>query len=247
MHYVKSPEILREVAENLEKAAEKLEKVKVLDEKKKEKLIKLLKDASRNFMELSANVEVDNVEMAEFLRKRSVEIKNNCSDRDIERIGEKEFTNKIERMNLYSRTAFYDFQRSMLLKLKRFYRAFIFGMALYFVLAGLSTRPELAITALILAIPTILAMLSLQRRGYTGLMLAYAVAPIPIIQSAMLIRLFYSVVTNPEAIRKAAEALGKSEGFVVAYSYAVIVLSFVDFLLLSYGLYGLAKHRDAFL
>ncbi|BAA30479.1 247aa long hypothetical protein [Pyrococcus horikoshii OT3] len=247
MYLVKSPEILREVSENLKKASEKLEKVGVLEENKKRKAIKLLTEASQNFLKLSSEVEVDNVQMAEFFRKRSVEIKNNSTDRGIERIGEKEYMKSVEKMNLYSKAAFYDFKRSMLLELKKFYRLFIFGMALYFVLSGLSTRPELAITALILAIPAILSMLSLQRRGYTGLMLAYAVSPIPIIQSAMLIRMFYSVVTNPEAIRKAAEALGKSQEFVVVYSYLVIILSLIDFGLLSYGLYGLAKHRYAFL
>ncbi|AFK22788.1 putative Alpha glucosidase [Pyrococcus sp. ST04] len=224
-----------------------LTKVKILDPKKKEKAIKLLNEASENFLKLSGEVEKDNVEMAEFLRKRSVEIKNNTSDRVIQRIGEKKYLKDIERMNLYSKTAFYDFKPTMLKKLKKAYRMFIYGMALYFVLAGLSTRPELAITALILAIPAILSMLSLQRRGYTGLMLAYAVAPIPIIQSAMLVRMFYSVVTNPEAIKKAAELLGKSESFVVAYSYIVIILSIVDFVLLTYGIYALTKHRHAFL
>ncbi|AEC52870.1 hypothetical protein PNA2_1956 [Pyrococcus sp. NA2] len=244
---MKSPEILKEVSENLKRASEKLGRVKVLENKKKEKAMKLLNEASENFLRLSSEVEVDNVEMAEFLRKRSVEIKNNSTDRAIERIGEKEYMKSVEKMNLYSKTAFYDFKRSMLMELKKFYRAFIFGMALYFVLSGLSTRPEFAMTALILAIPSILAMLSLQRRGYTGLMLAYAVSPIPIIQSAILIRMFHAVVTNPEAIRKAAEALGKSEEFIVLYSYAVIILSFLDFALLSYGLYGLSKHRYAFL
>ncbi|MFA4639858.1 alkaline-shock protein [Pyrococcus kukulkanii] len=244
---MKSSDILREVAENLKLTIERLQKVKVLGEKKKKRAINLLNEASENFLILSGEVEKDNIEMAEFLRKKSVEIKNNTSDRAIERIGEKEYLKSIEKMNLYSKTAFYDFKPTKLKELKRAYRAFIYGMALYFVLAGLSTRPELAITALILAIPAILSMLSLQRRGYTGLMLAYAVSPIPIIQSAMLVRMFYSVVTNPEMIKKAAEVLGKSESFIVAYSWGVILLSFIDFALLTYGIYSLTKHRHAFL
>ncbi|AAL81380.1 alkaline-shock protein [Pyrococcus furiosus DSM 3638] len=244
---MKSPEILKEVSENLIKTIEKLEKVKVFEEKRKRKLISLLEEASGNFLKLSGEVENDNVQMAEFLRKRSVEIKNNTNDKAIERMGEKEYIKAVEKMNLYSKTAFYDFKPTMLRKLKKAYRSFIFGMALYFVLAGLSTRPELAVTALILAIPAILSMLSLQRRGYTGLMLAYAVAPIPMIQSPMLIRMFYGVLRDPEAIRTAAEYLGKSETFIVVYAYVVIILSIVDFALLAYGLYGLTKHRHAFL
>lgn len=46
---MKSPEILREVSENLKKASEKLEKVGVLEENKKRKAIKLLTEASQNF------------------------------------------------------------------------------------------------------------------------------------------------------------------------------------------------------
>jgi len=244
---VKSPDILREVAENLKLTVERLQRIKVLEQKKKEKAIKLLNEAAENFLKLSGEVEKDNVEMAEFLRKRSVEIKNNTSDRAIERVGEKEYMGSIKKMNLYSKTAFYDFKPTRLKELRRAYRTFIYGMALYFVLAGLSTRSELAITALILAIPAILSMLSLQRRGYTGLMLAYAVAPIPIIQSAMLVRMFYAVLNSPEAIKKAAEVLGRSESFIVAYSWVVILLSIADFALLTYGLYSLTKHRHAFL
>lgn len=63
---MKSPEILREVSENLKKASEKLEKVGVLEENKKRKAIKLLTEASQNFLKLSSEVEVDNVQMAEF-------------------------------------------------------------------------------------------------------------------------------------------------------------------------------------
>ncbi|ASJ16840.1 alkaline-shock protein [Thermococcus chitonophagus] len=244
---MKSPDILREVAENLKLTIERLQRVKILEQKKKEKAIKLLNEAVENFLKLSGEVEKDNTEMAEFLRKRSVEIKNNTSDRAIERIGENEYIKSIEKMNLYSKTAFYDFKPTKLKELRRAYRTFIYGMALYFVLAGLSTRSELAVTALILAIPAILSMLSLQRRGYTGLMLAYAVAPIPIIQSVMLVRMFHAVLSNPEAIKKAAEVLGKSESFIIAYSWIVILLSIVDFALLTYGIYSLTKHRHAFL
>ncbi|AEH24680.1 hypothetical protein [Pyrococcus yayanosii] len=244
---MKSSAILKEVAENLKLTVERLNKVKALEEKDKKKAIRLLMEASDNFLRLSDEVEIDNEQLAEFFRKRSVQLKNNAHDKGIERMGRKEFLNEVKRMNLYSKAAPYDFKPGKLRELKRAYRTFIFGMALYFLLSGLSLRQEFAITGLILAIPAILSMLSLQRRGYTGWMLAFAVAPIPIIQSAIIVRMFYSVVSNPEVVKKVAEFLGKSEGFVMGYSYAVMLLATLDFILLTYGLYSLYKHRHAFL
>jgi len=244
---VKSPSILEDTAEVLEATVSNVERLTVLSEKEKGKVISLLREAAENFRRLSKNVKNDNVELAEFFYKKARELKAMSTDRGIEKGGKKEFMERVRKMNLYSKSAVYDFDPDMLKALKRAYRTYIFGMTAFFLLVGVYMSQIMAVTALILAIPIILSMLSLQRRGYLGLLLAYSAAPIPIIQGVMGLTYGWKQLTTPGAIDKIAEIIHKSPSFVEGWLIFMVILSAVELYLIIYGLYLLYKHRHAFL
>nr|WP_240911850.1 alpha-glucosidase [Thermococcus sp. M36] len=204
-------------------------------------------EAAKNFKELSENVKNDNVQLAEFFYKRAKELKNSTSDKGIEKIGKKAYMNLVKKMNLYSKSGIYDFDPDMLKSLKKAYRTYLFGMTAFFVLVGVYMSTVMAITALILAIPIILSMLSLQRRGYMGLLLAFSAAPVPIIQGVMGASYGIRALNDPAVIEQIAREMGKSISFVQGYLGFMVVLSVVELYLIIRGLYLLYKHRHAFL
>jgi len=244
---VKSPGILEDTAEVLETTIPRVERLTVLNEKEKKKVISLLKEAAENFRRLAKNVKKDNVELAEFFFKKAKELKNMSTDKGIEREGKKKYLERVKKMNLYSKSAVYDFDPEMLKALKKAYRTYIFGMTAFFLLVGVYMSQIMAVTALILAIPIILSMLSLQRRGYLGLLLAYSAAPIPIIQGVMGLTYGIRQLTTPGAIEKIAGTINKSPQFVEGWLIFMVVLSAVELYLILSGLYLLYKHRHAFL
>ncbi|WP_457741623.1 alpha-glucosidase [Thermococcus sp.] len=244
---MKSPGILEDTAEVLETTIPRVERLTVLGEKEKKRVIKLLREAAENFKRLSENVKKDNVQLAEFFFKKAKELKNLSTDKGIEREGKKKYIERVRKMNLYSKSAVYDFDPNMLKALKRAYRTYIFGMTAFFLLVGVYMSQIMAVTALILAIPIILSMLSLQRRGYLGLLLAYSAAPIPIIQGVMGLIYGWKQLTTPGAIEKIAGTIHKSPEFVRGWLIFMVILSAVELYLIVYGLYLLYRHRHAFL
>jgi len=169
------------------------------------------------------------------------------TDKAIEKEGKKKYLKLADRILLYSRSAEYDFKPEKLAELKKVYRKYLFGMTAFFVLTGLYLNQFLAITALILAIPIILSMLSLQRRGYLGLLLAYSAIPIPMVVGIMALRYGIDSLTNPEKVQKIAEALGKSTTVAQGYLVLLILLAALELYLLGSAIFGLYKHRHAFL
>ncbi|AHF79443.1 hypothetical protein [Thermococcus paralvinellae] len=242
---MKSPGILKETAEVLRQTKERVLNLKALSEKNKQKVLRLLDEAARNFEELSSDVVIDNVELAEFFHRKAVELKNNTYDKRIERLGEKEYVRDVERINRYSKAAPYDFS-GKIKELNKVYKAYLYGLVPFFIISGVF-GPAYAITALILVIPALLSLFSMKKRGSLGLMLAYAVIPIPLIMGAMTIRYSIWALMNQQEVQKVAEALGKSIGFAQATLILLLVLSVLEFTLLSYAAYGLYKHRHAFL
>jgi len=244
---VKSPAILEDTAEVLETTIPRVERLTVLSEKDKRKVISLIREAAGNFKTLAGNVKKDNVQLAEFFFKKAKELKNLSTDNGIEKEGRKKYIGRAKKMNLYSKSAVYDFDPGMLKALKRSYRTYLFGMTAFFLLVGVYMSQIMAVTALILAIPTILSMLSLQRRGYLGLLLAYSTIPIPIIQGAMGLTYGLRQLTTPGAIGKITEMISKSPGFVKGWLIFMVILSAIELYLILYGSYLLYKHRHAFL
>ncbi|AIU69856.1 alpha-glucosidase [Thermococcus eurythermalis] len=244
---MKSEKILLETAEVLESTIERVERLSSLNEKEKARVKEALREAAKNLRELASQVENDNEELAEFFYKKAKELKVMSTDKNIEKEGKKNYLKAVSKTLLYSRSAKYDFKPGELAELKKVYRKYIFGMTSFFVLTGAYLNPFLAVTALILAIPIILSMLSLQRRGYTGLLLAYSAMPIPIIAGVMVLRYSLASLIDPQKVQEIAEALGKSTTFAQGYLTFLIILAAVELYLLGSALVGLYKHRHAFL
>ena len=242
---MKSPGILKETAEVLKQTKERVLKLKSLSEKNKQKVLRLLDEAARNFEELSCDVVIDNVELAEFFHRKAVELKNNTYDKKIERLGEKEYVRDAERINRYSKAAPYDFS-GKIKELNKVYKAYLYGLVPFFIISGIF-GPAYAITALILVIPALLSLFSMKKRGSLGLMLAYAVIPIPLVMGALTIRYSIWALMNQQEVQRVAEALGKGIGFAQATLVLLLALSVLELTLLGYAAYGLYKHRHAFL
>ncbi len=242
---MKSAEILRDVAQTLEDVEKRINSLKSLSDKDKQKALRLLDEAKRNFLELSDNLAADNEELANFFLKRAVKLKNNTTDRYIDKIGSKEYMKDVAAMNKYSKVAPYDFAGEVKV-LRRAYLAFLLGMVPFYVISGIF-GPMYAVTALILIIPTLLAMLSLRKRGSLGLMLAFAVMPIPMVMGAFSLRYAIYALGNHEEIVRIAEELGRSTGFAQGVVALTGVLGAATIILLSYASYMLYKHRHAFL
>ena len=242
---MKSPGILKETAEVLRQTKERVLNLKSLSEKNKQKVLRLLDEAARNFEELSCDVVIDNVELAEFFHRKAVELKNNTYDKRIERLGEKEYVRDAERINRYSKAAPYDFA-GKIKELNKVYKAYLYGLIPFFIISGIF-GPAYAITALILVIPALLSLFSMKKRGSLGLMLAYAVIPIPLIMGALTIRYSIWALMSQQEVQRVAEALGKGIGFAQATLVLLLALSVLELTLLGYAAYGLYKHRHAFL
>ncbi|ASJ08668.1 alpha-glucosidase [Thermococcus siculi] len=242
---MKSAEILRDVAQTLEDVEKRINSLKSLSDKNKQKALRLLDEARRNFLDLADNLVNDNEELANFFLKRAVRLKNNTTDKYIEKMGQKEYMKDVDLMNRYSKVAPYDFAGEVKV-LRRTYFAFLAGMVPFYIVSGIF-GPMYAFTALILIIPTLLAMLSMRKRGKLGLMLGFAVMPIPMVMGAFSIRYAFYAFNNPEELAKIAEAFGRSIGFAQGVVATVGVLGAATLILLGYASYMLYKHRHAFL
>ncbi len=244
---MRSRAILEDTAEVIETTVPRVQRMKTLTGRERERVIEKLEEASRNFRELAASVQNDNEELAEFFFKKAKELKNMSVDREIEREGKGKYLKLVDRILIYSRSARYDFQPEAMKELKGVYRRYLFGMTLFFVLSGLYLNRFIAITALILAIPIILSMLALQRRGHLGLLLAYSAIPIPLITGAMAIQYSLAALRDPAKIQEIASAIHKSTTFVHGYLLVLAILGATEIYLLVSAMIGLYKHRHAFL
>ena len=242
---MESEKILREVAEVIDEIKARVERLDVLSDKDKRKALILLDEAKRNFLKVAENVVYDNEELANFFLKRANRIKNSTNNKAIEKIGTKEYMKMVSQLNRYSKVAPYDFSGKVK-ELQKAYRAFLFGMIPFYIISGVF-GPMYAVTALILVIPTLLAILSLRKRGSLGLMLAFAVMPIPMIMGAFSVRYMTYALTNQAELQKIAETLGKS--ITVAQLVVVFIglMGLASLVLLGYASYMLYKHRHAFL
>ncbi len=231
----------------LEGTLSRVDRLTVISEKEKARVKKLLKESAENFRTVSEKVKKDNTQLAEFFYKKATQLKTESTDKNIEKNGKKSYLQAVKKMGLYSKSAIYDFDPDKLKELKKAYRTYIFGMTSFFILAGVYMSQVMAITALILAIPIVLSMLSLQKRGYMGLLLAFSAVPIPILQGVMGLTYGLRTIGSPELISKIAGTMGKSTSFIQGYLVFMIVLSAVELYLIGTGIYLLYKHRHAFL
>jgi len=242
---MESEKILIEVANVIDDIKARVDNLKVLQDRDKRKVLVLLDEAKRNFLKVAENIVYDNEELANFFLKRATKLKNSTNDKTIGRIGTKEYISMVSQLNRYSKVVPYDFSGKVK-DLQKAYRAFLFGLIPFYIISGIF-GPAYAITALILVIPTLLAIFGLRKRGSLGLLLAFAVMPIPIVMGAFSVRYMAYALTHQAEIQRIAETLGKS--VLVAQLIVLIIglLGLASVVLLSYASYMLYKHRYAFL
>jgi len=243
--FVKSPELLRETAKVLEETEEKIKGLTSLSPKRKQIALKKIREAKENFRKIADDVVIDNEELANFFLKRAVKLKNSTNNKSIERLGEKEYLKDVEAMFRYSKAAPYDFA-GLMKYVNRAYKAYVWGMISFFVVTAF-LPVEFKITSLILLIPILLSLLSLRKRGYTGLMLAFAAIPIPLITGALAVRAYIDVFINPTALQEAAQGLGVSPTTAQIVAGVMVLFGIAELVLLSYAIYMFYKHRHAFL
>ncbi|HIH72002.1 MAG TPA: alpha-glucosidase [Thermococcaceae archaeon] len=242
---MKSPELLRETAKVLEETEEKIKGLTSLSPKRKQIALKKIREAKENFRKIADDVVIDNEELANFFLKRAVKLKNSTNNKSIERLGEKEYLKDVEAMFRYSKAAPYDFA-GLMKYVNRAYKAYVWGMISFFVVTAF-LPVEFKITSLILLIPILLSLLSLRKRGYTGLMLAFAAIPIPLITGALAVRAYIDVFINPTALQEAAQGLGVSPTTAQIVAGVMVLFGIAELVLLSYAIYMFYKHRHAFL
>lgn len=242
---MKSPELLRETAKVLEETEEKIKGLTSLSPKRKQIALKKIREAKENFRKIADDVVIDNEELANFFLKRAVKLKNPTNNKSIERLGEKEYLKDVEAMFRYSKAAPYDFA-GLMKYVNRAYKAYVWGMVSFFVVTAF-LPVEFKITSLILLIPILLSLLSLRKRGYTGLMLAFAAIPIPLITGALAVRAYIDVFINPTALQEAAQGLGVSTTTAQIVAGVMVLFGIAELVLLSYAIYMFYKHRHAFL
>ncbi|MDK2782768.1 MAG: hypothetical protein PWP49_448 [Thermococcaceae archaeon] len=242
---MKSPELLRETAKVLEETEEKIKGLTSLSPKRKQIALKKIREAKENFRKIADDVVIDNEELANFFLKRAVKLKNSTNNKSIERLGEKEYLKDVEAMFRYSKAAPYDFA-GLMKYVNRAYKAYVWGMVSFFVVTAF-LPVEFKITSLILLIPILLSLLSLRKRGYTGLMLAFAAIPIPLITGALAVRAYIDVFINPTALQEAAQGLGVSTTTAQIVAGVMVLFGIAELVLLSYAIYMFYKHRHAFL
>ncbi len=240
-------DILSDAVDTIRTSIPRVEGMRILSERQRERVIKQLQEAMDNLNEVIENLKIENRKMAEFILKLAKEVKLNSNDKKVEKMGVRMYLRSVQKLRKYSKAARYDFDPELLKKLKRVYKEYLFGMIAFFVLSGMFMVRFLAITALILAIPIILAMLSLQRRGSMGLLLAFTSIPIPAIEGAMVITYTISTLRNAREVQKVASIMGKSYSFAQYYLVALLILGFIEFYLVMDSGIRLYQHRDAFL
>ncbi|ADG90691.1 hypothetical protein [Thermosphaera aggregans] len=227
---------LREVMENLDR----LRGNRKLSGLKLEKDI----DQAKEAVEYSIRYMVrDNIEYAKSLREKSFEILSKVETLKQAPIP-KALVDDLKLFLKYCKMSVYEFT-DRIRDVRRAYRSYLWGMIIFLLLGG-TYRIEFAVSAIVLAFPIILAMGGLRRRRETGLMLAYATMPLPMVIFVMMLTYAFYAFNNPEEISFIASAYGVSTE--VAYLLVALVSlgSLVGLILLSYALKKLVENRYAF-
>ena len=242
---VRSIEIFKEIAEILENVEERIERLKLLDPKDKEKAAKKIKEARKNFLELSNESTVENEELANFFLKRAMILKTSTTDKNIEKIGKKSYMRSVDEILKFSRVAMYEFTDRIKEVLKG-YRIYALGMMFFFMLCGVLPASFKVVT-LFLLVPVLFSLWTLKKRRYLALMSVFILIPLPIIIGILAIGNGVHAITNPAMLQEIAESMAKSLTFIKALFILTIALGALEVALLSYAAYMLYKHRHAFL
>lgn len=205
------------------------------------KLKAKIEEAASVLESMLGEISVDNVELARLINSKAREVyfkmeKNGLTS---------DVVNEINRLVKWCRMAPYDFT-DRIKYVRRGYRSYLYGMIIFFIVAGTYTQAY-AISALILALPTVLAMMFTRRRLATGLMLAFSTIPLPLaIFSWTAHYSIYALINSGEALSLAGE-LGLPVGLIYMILLLYLTGSISGMILLSAAVYYLYRNRYAFI
>lgn len=225
----------------LNEARELLEKIEkaVKDERLSKELVK----AENNLDYVIRNLKYDNVDLAKLIRDKANEVYSKLSSTRTSDLP-RDAIEELKRLIKWCGLAVYDFTERAR-DVKRAYRAFIWGMIIFFILGGSYAQP-FAISALVLALPAIMAMSFLKRRRATGYILAITTVPLPLVIFVNIV--FYTIyaLSNPDELSSAASQFGLGTSEFAVLLALIMIGGIIGLALLSYAVATLYKTRDAY-
>lgn len=187
------------------------------------------------------NFKYENVELARIVNSRIREIYSKTSSLRNRKLSAEEMK-KVARL---CGLAVYEFTNKIV-EVRRAYRSYIWGMVTFFVLGGTYSLP-FAVSALVLALPCVMAMSFLKRRRAMGYTMALSTMPLPMV---VLVNIAYYCVyalSSASELSDIASQYGVSELHAAMLLALLLVGSLSGLGLLAYSAYSLYRTRDAYI
>ncbi|MEM3849276.1 MAG: alpha-glucosidase [Zestosphaera sp.] len=190
------------------------------------------------------NIKHDNVELAKLINGKVREVYSKASSlrgRELSR----EFVEDVEKVVRWCGLAVYEFT-DRIAEVRRAYRSYVWGMVVFFVLGGTYSLP-FAVSALVLALPCIMAMSFLKKRRAMGYMMALSTMPLPMVILANISYYCIYALTNASERSGVASQYGMGESYATLFLVLLLVGSLTGLGLLAHSAYNLYKTRDAYI
>ncbi|MGC8954250.1 MAG: alpha-glucosidase [Desulfurococcus sp.] len=232
---MESVKLLRDALNTLETL---LSLKQLSDPRLKRKIEEAIESLELTLREISVN----NIELARFISDKTRETVSKIS---VSKELTREIIEDLEKLVKWCKTIPYDFT-DRIKYVRKGYRYYLYGMMLFFVLAGTYTQIY-AVSALLIALPSLMAMYFMRRRRSMGLMLAYASTPLPLVIFSWMIGYVARALLDPGEINYLAGVYGLPVETVYMILLLYLVGSLTGLLFLSIAIYILYKNRGAFI
>jgi len=232
---LESVKLLRDALNTLETL---LSLKQLSDPRLKRKIEEAIESLELTLREISVN----NIELARFISDKTRETVSKIS---VSKELTREIIEDLEKLVKWCKTIPYDFT-DRIKYVRKGYRYYLYGMMLFFVLAGTYTQIY-AVSALLIALPSLMAMYFMRRRRSMGLMLAYASTPLPLAIFSWMIGYVARALLDPGEINYLAGVYGLPVETVYMILLLYLVGSLAGLLFLSIAIYILYKNRGAFI
>ncbi|ACL10908.1 alpha-glucosidase [Desulfurococcus amylolyticus 1221n] len=232
---MESVKLLRDALNTLETL---LSLKQLSDPRLKRKIEEAIESLELTLREISVN----NIELARFISDKTRETVSKIS---VSKELTREIIEDLEKLVKWCKTIPYDFT-DRIKYVRKGYRYYLYGMMLFFVLAGTYTQIY-AVSALLIALPSLMAMYFMRRRRSMGLMLAYASTPLPLAIFSWMIGYVTRALLDPGEINYLAGVYGLPVETVYMILLLYLVGSLAGLLFLSIAIYILYKNRGAFI
>ncbi|AFL66410.1 hypothetical protein [Desulfurococcus amylolyticus] len=232
---MESVKLLRDALNTLETL---LSLKQLSDPRLKRKIEEAIESLELTLREISVN----NIELARFISDKTRETVSKIS---VSKELTREIIEDLEKLVKWCKTIPYDFT-DRIKYVRKGYRYYLYGMILFFVLAGTYTQIY-AVSALLIALPSLMAVYFMRRRRSMGLMLAYASTPLPLVIFSWMIGYVARALLDLGEINYLAGVYGLPVETVYMILLLYLVGSLTGLLFLSIAVYILYKNRDAFI